>query len=182
MPPYDESNFSDKLLEIRRLTCKEPVAVMVERAKKLCASAGVAVVVCPAFKGVRASGACYWLGTGSPVIQLSLRYKTEEQLWFSLFHEAGHVVDGHKKGFIDGDDYDDGSEMEERANTFARDLLLPPDPHEVFVRKGDFSATAVSEYARASGVAPGIVVGRLQRDGLLDYDRLSQFRRPLEWM
>jgi hypothetical protein len=32
------------------------------------------------------------LSPGKALIQLSLRYKTNDHLWFSLFHEAGHVL------------------------------------------------------------------------------------------
>ncbi len=33
---------------------------------------------------------------------LSLRYKTNDQLWFSLFHEAGHILrHGKKKIFLE---------------------------------------------------------------------------------
>lgn len=38
------------------------------------------------------------------VIQLSLRHKTDDHLWFSFFHEAGHVLlHSKKETFITGD-------------------------------------------------------------------------------
>ncbi|MEM9615009.1 MAG: HigA family addiction module antitoxin [Actinomycetota bacterium] len=181
LEPYDKAGFKRTLEKVRTLTRKQPLALMMQRTKKLCAAEGVAFVVCPTFKGVRASGASYWVGTNSPVLQLSLRYKSEEQLWFSFFHEAGHIVEGHKKGFIDGEisQTDDEDEMERQANRFARDLLLPPRELASFIEAGDLSAAAVQAFAKTLGVSPGIVVGRLQHDGHLDYNQLAQFRRPI---
>ncbi len=57
-----------------------------------CAAVGVAVVLVPELPGTRVSGATRWLTPGKALIQLSLRYKSDDQLWFTFFHEAAHVL------------------------------------------------------------------------------------------
>jgi HTH-type transcriptional regulator/antitoxin HigA len=42
---------------------------------------------------------------------------------------------------------------------------------------GDFGHAAVAEFAQRIGVAPGIVVGRLQHEGLIPYNRLNRLKR-----
>jgi len=37
-------------------------------------------------------GATQRLTPTKALIQLSLRYKTGDQLWFTFFHEAGHIL------------------------------------------------------------------------------------------
>ncbi|MBK6514442.1 MAG: hypothetical protein IPG04_10075 [Polyangiaceae bacterium] len=47
------------------------------------------------------SGLARWLHKDQALIQLSLRHKTADHLWFS-FHEAGHILlHGKKTIFID---------------------------------------------------------------------------------
>ena len=49
------------------------------------------------------SGATRWVGSDKAIIQLSLRYKTNDHLWFTFFHEAGHILlHGKKELFIEG--------------------------------------------------------------------------------
>ena len=38
------------------------------------------------------SGATRWLTPEKALIQLSLRHKSDDQLWFTFFHETGHVL------------------------------------------------------------------------------------------
>lgn len=45
--------------------------------------AGVAVVIVPPLPGVRAYGATRWLHSTKALIQMSLRGKTDDHLWFT---------------------------------------------------------------------------------------------------
>ena len=94
--PYDHERFLDALDEIRPLTRLEPSDWQPEVAR-LCAAAGVAVVIVPHFSEARENGATQWISPTKAIIQLSLRYKWEDIFWFSFFHEAGHVVLHRKK-------------------------------------------------------------------------------------
>jgi len=122
--PYAAAKFRNALSEIRKLTTQPPEIFQPEIIR-LCAECGVAVVFVPELPKIRACGATWWLNPGKAVIQLSLRYKSDDQLWFSFFHEAGHIIlHGKKDVFIEGDNQ--GSDKEDEADRFASDILIPP--------------------------------------------------------
>jgi HTH-type transcriptional regulator/antitoxin HigA len=68
-------------------------------------------------------------------------------------------------------------DFEVQADRFARDTLIPPSEYRAFVSMGDFGHAAVREFANRIGVAPGIVVGRLQHETLIAYRRLNGLKR-----
>lgn len=138
------------------------------RLVSLCASRGVAVVFIPHLPKSYVCGAAYWLGDKA-VIQLSLRFRTNDHLWFSFFHELGHILlHGKKETFLD-DFKGDGNDREREANEFASKTLIP-DAHYERLKALDYRREGVVEnFAAEIGIAPGIVVGRLQHDKLLTY-------------
>jgi addiction module HigA family antidote len=182
-PPFDARRFRQVLDEIRPLTRREPFDQIFKRVKALCAEAGVVVVLIPELTGTHLSGATRWIGSKA-VIQLSLRHKTDDQFWFTFFHEAGHVLSGtRRRDFVDAADSgqaekDDADEQ--AANEFARDALLPPDDYRSFVAAGDFSRTAIRALAEQQHVAAGIVVGRLQRDKHLLPSQLRDVKKSIQ--
>ena len=175
--PYDKDEFKDALLEIRDLTAEYPEVFELEM-KELAATAGVAVVFVPEIKKCPTSGVARWLMPDKALIQLSLRHKTDDHFWFSFFHEAGHILnDAKKEVFID-----DGNEeeyREERANRFAANFLIPTsDATQLPFLK---SKAAVRRFAESIGIAPGIVVGRLQKEGLIPYTHMNDLKRRFDW-
>jgi HTH-type transcriptional regulator/antitoxin HigA len=181
-PPFDARRFRQVLTEIRILSRREPFDQIFKRVKALCASAGVIVVVTPELSGTHLSGATRWLGSKA-VIQLSIRYKTDDQLWFTFFHEAGHLLSGsRRRDFVDGADKvapDERDADEDAANNFARDVLIAHDDYLAFVEAGDFSRTAVRTFAKNQEIAPGVVVGRLQRDHHLLPSQLNDIKKSI---
>jgi Zn-dependent peptidase ImmA (M78 family) len=142
----------------------------------------VAVVFVPELPKTRVSGATQWLNKDKALIQLSLRHKTNDHLWFTFFHEAGHILlHGKKDVFVDTVTGNDG-EKEDEANTFAGDFLLPKRSYKEFAdRHFKFSPTVINQFADDIGIAPGIVAGRLQHDGLLRYDACNDLKEKYEW-
>jgi len=134
--PYD-NRFRNLLPELRSLTLSDPrdySRQLVER----CAAVGVAVVFVPELPGTRLCGAAQWLSGEKALIQLSLRYKTEDSLWFSFFHEAGHVVlHGRRDVFVDFLGADEDA-RETEANQFAASMLIPPADFRRFVARRQF--------------------------------------------
>lgn len=167
--PFDAAALRRALPALRGLTREPDPRVFVPDLVRRCAAAGVAVVFVPEITGARCSGASRWLG-GRPVVQLSLRHRTDDHLWFTLFHELGHVMlHGRKAAFVD-----DGSPVdperagkEDEANRFAADVLIPSRYNaELPTLK---SLAAMRAFAERIGVSPGVVVGRLQNEGLVGY-------------
>jgi addiction module HigA family antidote len=181
-PPFDALRFRQALDEIRPLTRKEPFAQIFERVKVMCAEAGVVVVLTPELAGTHLSGAARWLGSKA-MIQMSVRYKADDQFWFTFFHEAGHLLSGpRRRDFLDGADSLSsaaGDVEEAAADGFARDVLLPPSDYKVFVNAGNFSRTAVRSFAKQIQVAAGIVAGRLERDDLIGPSQLRDLKKSI---
>ncbi|MGI6303389.1 MAG: HigA family addiction module antitoxin [Verrucomicrobiota bacterium] len=162
--PFDRRKFMSILDAIRDLTREAP-DVFVPRLEELCSSAGVAVVFLPELPKTGVYGATRWLNDKA-VIQLSLRYKSNDHLWFTFFHEAGHILKhGRKDVYIEGKGLD--GEKEEEANAFARDKLIPPAQLRRLLEGGRPTLAAIERFAEGIGIAPGIVVGRLQHENVL---------------
>jgi HTH-type transcriptional regulator/antitoxin HigA len=170
--PYSASAFRKVLREIRSLTADGDPNDIVD----LCATAGVVVVFVSEVKGCRISGAAWWTSPSRAVIALSDRYKKDDRFWFSFFHEAAHILlHSKKETFVDDDSDDDV--IEEEANTFAADFLVPPDYKPRLYRlTNDSEAVA---FAQDIGVAPGIVVGRLQHDEKWGWEKGNKLKRGL---
>lgn len=129
---YDHIKFQQALHEIRSLTREENPQIFVVKAVDICASAGVAVVFVPEPPNTYVCGATRWIG-GNPIIQLSLRYKTNDHLWFAFFHEAGHIIKHGRKEFFIEFVNKSTEEKEKEADLFASDQLIPPNLFRRFI-------------------------------------------------
>lgn len=189
-PPgrYNVDRFRLELNAIRPLTNADMPGAA-EEMQQRCASAGVVVALVEELPKARVCGATRWLSPDLALIQLSLYYHRDDQFWFSFFHEAAHVL-LHGKRSIFVEPAQSGSKQgigsgtraeEEEANTFAANILIPPSAWDGFVGGSDFEESAISAFAAELEIAPGIVVGRLQREGLLPYNRGTSLFRKLIW-
>lgn len=179
--PFDKESFTRALHRIRRLT-RHPVRQFETEAVEHCAASGVALVFVPQIKRCRASGATRWLSPSKALLQLSLRYRWEDQLWFSFFHESGHLLlHGKREVFVDDEKGDEGVDYEEEADRFAANLLIPPEHVEEYktlsLRRNQ---ARIKAFAKKLGISPAIVVGRLQRE-TGDYQYGNSLRRRFEF-
>ncbi len=178
--PFEKSKFIAALKNIRTLTDCDP-EIFQPRMEKLCRKSGVAVVFVSEFPGTHLSGATRWLNKGKALIMLSLRHKTDDHMWFTFFHEAAHVLlHGKKKLFLDDVKTMKGG-MEDEANRFAANTLIPEEEYKTFVsRRSRFYKRDISAFARRLNIAPGIVVGRLQHEGKILYNWHNDLKRKFE--
>lgn len=175
--PFERGKFKAALDQIRGLTVEQP-EVFVSKMKTLCESAGVAVVLVPEITNASVSGATRWLTSEKAMIQLSLRYKTNDQFWFTFFHEAGHILQvGKKETFIDLN-HEKGP-AEDEADGFAANHLIPSN--RAGELKGLKIEQAVKSFAKSIGIAPGIVVGRLQHEKIIRYDQFNGLKIRYQW-
>jgi HTH-type transcriptional regulator/antitoxin HigA len=92
-------------------------------------------------------------------------------MWFTFFHEAAHILlhfGDNKQVFLDAPvGLQCSSEQEREADEWAANFLIPPSERQrlrYLVEPGDVQA-----FAEEIGVHPGIVVGRMQQEGLVDH-------------
>jgi HTH-type transcriptional regulator/antitoxin HigA len=180
---FDSERLHEALQEIRALTRLEPGEWQPELVR-VCAAAGVAVVIIDTFHGARANGATRWLSPTKALIQMSLRHRWEDIFWFSFFHEAAHILLHRKKHiFLEGLELSseepndrESQTWEEEADRFAARVLIPPERDSELRR---LTLTDIPEFAEQLGIAPGIVVGRLQHDRLIPNHRGNELRHRL---
>ena len=181
---YDPDRFQIALHEMRGLT-NEPPELFVGKVVRVCAQAGVAVVFVPEIPGTRTCGATRWLNPTKALIMLSLRYKTDDQHWFTFFHEVAHIVlHGKREVFLEDDDEvsDDVRAKEEEADRYAADFLIPAEELRRFHSRGaHYSHEDILGFAQRLGIAPGIVVGRLQHDGIVPRQNFNGLKRHFDW-
>jgi HTH-type transcriptional regulator / antitoxin HigA len=186
---FDEHKLRSSLGDLRRVTQKKIGEALTE-AQQICWSAGVAFVVVGELPGTRISGCARWLNDKHAMVGLTLRYKTDDQFWFTFFHEVGHILLHRERELfvIDnaademGDDVVDPNmaKYEEEADRFACDTLIPPAALAEFVRRKKFASEDIYAFAESIGIGPGIVVGRLQHDGVLKWHQGNSFKQELK--
>jgi len=178
--PYDKTVFKNTLPELRALSNQTDPEHFLPRLVEICAQAGVAVVFEPAPPGCPISGATKWLSPTKALLMLSLRHKSNDHLWFSFFHEVGHLLlHGKKLVFIDMEKMLT-DEHEDEANRFARDVLIPPALSMRLLQMTPSRAEVIA-FAKQAQIAPGIVVGRLQNEGLLRWNQLNYLKVLYHW-
>lgn len=180
---FNKVRFEAVLADVRGLTRERDPHKFLPALQRLCSLAGVAVVLAPAPAGCPVSGATKWLGANKALILLSLRGKTDDKLWFTFFHEAGHLLKhGKSLTFLDilGEDGLNTAE-EAEADAFARDVLIPAADYRLLTTQSRISATNVRACAQTLGVSPGIVVGRLQYDRRLPWTHLNDLKVKYVW-
>lgn len=178
---YRESAFREALRRVRELTCS-PVGEALEEARRVLNEAGVSLALVKPLPKVRVSGAAWWLTPNRPILALSARHLRDDHLWFSFFHEAAHILLHSKKTvFIDGTD-GVSDKIDSEADTWAAGFLIPRAAWRPFITASTFNALGISEFAKEQGIPPGIVVGRLQHEGLVPWrSRLNSLKVKLEW-
>lgn len=173
VPAFDRSGLEALIPQLRALTRQEP-QVAIEETVRALREVGVVLCFIPAVPGLGIHGATRWVNR-HPVIQLSLLWKSDDQLWFTLFHELGHVLmHGDKDLYLNGEH----TAAEKEANTYASDVLIPPAFEHRLPRTRDIAA--VRELADELGIAPSIVLGRVHRE-TKDYGWGHGLKRKLEF-
>ncbi len=167
--PFHRATLEKTIGKIRAMTDQPPEQFQKALHKHL-SSSGVALVFCQHLPSTGIHGATFWMGPDKAVVMMTNRYKWADIFWFSLFHELGHVLlHGRSRVVLEGEDGDPHHiKRENQANRYAADTLIPADAYKVFIDNGSYYPEDMQDFAHRLGVAPGIVVGRLQNDGILE--------------
>jgi hypothetical protein len=178
---FDPTELRTTLAKVRHLTTQDP-EVFVPAVVDLCRRVGVAVVFVKQLPRTRTSGAARWLTATKAMIQLSLRYKWNDQIWFTFFHEAAHLLlHGKRLIFLD-EDKPGSSTVEKEANEFAAQTLISEEEIQRFLSlSGRITKAQIRTFSYELGIAPGIVVGRLQHDKRLPYRQCNDLKVQYDW-
>jgi HTH-type transcriptional regulator / antitoxin HigA len=136
------------------------------RAREMLLEHGIVLVIERQITGMKVDGAAF-LVDGVPVIGMTLLRDTVDNFWFTLLHEIAHVVlhyrTGLSAGFFDDDvTATEVDGLEEEANAFAGNLLLPDEIWTRSPARIAKTAEPVERLAQQLGIHPAIVFGRIR--------------------
>lgn len=178
LPNYNEAKFKRNLELIRQLTNLSALEFEPQLRHYL-HEAGVSLALVPALPRTHVSGVARWLNPHSPMIQLSLYGKSNDKFWFTFFHEAAHILlHSHEKKSVFLDDPSKtgaNTQEEDEANAWSRNTLIPNSYLARFsqIKK---SKTEVNNFAKEIGIHPGIVVGRLQHEKIIEISWMNDLK------
>jgi len=179
---YNRTNFMKALRKIRGLTTLCPNEFQ-PKLIDICRLCGVVVAFIPEFPKT-ASGATRWITPSKALIQLSLKYKTNDHFWFTFFHEAAHIL-FHQKRPIFIEDGNASNAHEQEADDFATEWLIPSNEYYAFIdqcRSSRISKHSIKSFAEKIGIAPGIIVGRLQHNKKILHSHCNDLKISYNWI
>lgn len=159
----------------KEMTMQQPSEFFPEM-QRLCAECGVVLLLVPYLPKTYICGATIWKNDKA-ILALSDMGKRADGFWFTLFHELAHLINhSSKESHISYDN----SDKEDEADLEARNYLISEEQFKHFTDNYDYKAKHnIIKYSNEIGVAPFVLLGRLQYEGLLDYryhrDLLSSF-------
>jgi HTH-type transcriptional regulator/antitoxin HigA len=177
--PWNSRNLQDRLGEIRKLSKVRRPDLFLPRLKAICAEAGVAVVAKRAPEGCPASGASRIVAPNKAMILLSFRGLSDDQFWFTVFHEIGHLLLHSDRTFVDSD-MDGVNEFEREANEFALRCIIPEQSTEEFEQLMPAKEDVI-RFSVKLGVSPGLIVGQMQYRKMIRQDQLNYLKRRWKW-
>lgn len=175
----DIEKLKEKIPEIKSLMFLNPKEMQKQLEKKL-AECGIAFKIVKHFKGAPVQGFIKRTDNGRLVLCMPIRNSFADIFWFTLFHEIAHVIHGDAKvKFFDFESI--STEIEVRADKFARNSLIRLAEYKKFLEKEDYSLKAVKDFSKKCEVETFIVFGRLMKDEVLDWGTYSEERVKYKW-
>jgi HTH-type transcriptional regulator / antitoxin HigA len=162
-PRYDGGKFEKAVKEISERTAD--YEGFVDSAFSSFRKAGVVLTVLPNIPGSKLRGACKKVGK-KVMLMVSNRNITADALSFTLMHEASHIL--NRDWGISMEDEKGRSETE--ADRYAENMLLPEEEYRAFFASRRYDRESILSFSQSLGRDPGIVVSRLQKDGVVRYD------------
>ena len=154
---------------IRKMTRQTPDEFF-NRLVSMLADCGVALVLLPHMKSSFLHGATFYDGK-KIVMGLTVRGRDADRFWFSLFHEIGHILDGHINKPCGPDAKD-----EKEADMFSAETLIPSKAMDDFFCGKHIDEMTICSFADEIEIDKGIVVGRLQKNNVIGFDRFNQLK------
>ncbi|MBF0543736.1 MAG: HigA family addiction module antidote protein [Candidatus Riflebacteria bacterium] len=148
--------------------------------------AGVLFLFLPHLEKTYTDGAALWV-ENNPVIVYTGRLDRNDNFWFTITHEIGHVLLHEKKlkqesPFLDVLDKDGAplTTEDQQADIFARERLRIPEILRAFSEKIRISKKQLLNFANIFNLHPGIIVGCLQYEKIISYSFFNQFKETVK--
>ncbi len=170
---YEEARLPQLIKKLRVL------AAYPEEVTKLTgvlAGFGIRFLIVEPLTGSTLDGATFWMGD-VPVIAMTARFDRNDNFWFTLFHELGHVVAKDAYSFDSfGNNTETGFQIgepaaEAAADYFAADTLVPVKELTSFIGRVAplYQETRIVQFSIRVKMHPGIILGQLHKRGEVSY-------------
>ena len=163
LPKYNKKKFENAVeFALTQTKNHEGFLPLVSRAFN---DAGVMLVVLPNLKNSGINGATKKVGSNI-MLMVNDRRHYADTFWFTMLHEAGHILKGDYGITVEG--------SEEGADEFAKNKLIPPEAFELFIEHNKiYNVYNIKEFADSINQDPGIVYGRLQKEGKIPFSETN---------
>lgn len=172
-PKYNEEKLNNSVEKIRNLVSK-PFLTVLDEIKSILNDCGISLVYEPHLPNTYVNGVAYKMTSDKAIIMISDRGKKDDILWFTLFHEIGHLLKHSKKEIFVDQDKDVKNDIELEADEYSRNVLINDKIFNEFVNSERYlSEREIKAFAKENNVSTGIVVGRLQKEELIGWDKYN---------
>lgn len=171
---FDKEKLKSSIESLKILTFEEQ-DIFHDKLVNILSKCGIAFVLVEKYPKTNVVGATQWDSNGQKaIIQLNLKGKRSDSLWFTLFHEIAHILMHESKDFhltIEEDKI-----LEDEADELACSLLIPHEEFLRFKRKGNFSIGEILKFSKQVSIHPSIVIGRLQHEKIIDWNMYNDYK------
>lgn len=171
--PFNEKKLLESIETFRAMTLQDP-KVFFPKLQELLSECGVALVVLPSLKNSNINGVTKWMNPEKVMVALNTRGAYNDKFWFSFFHELKHVLQKIKRRMVVGIE---GNLLEADADFYACEKLIPNDKLKEFK---NYTREGILKFSKSINIHPGIVVGRLQREKLIEYSMFNDLKVKYE--
>lgn len=179
-PEFDVKELRRSIPAMRFLMKEQPKDFF-QQLQTLCLKAGVILLFTPRLPKVPLSGSTRWINN-TPLIQLTARYKRNDNFWFTFFHELGHII-LHGKKYISLESINFAAvdpDKEEEAHQFAVLHTFSMEQEKELLQNYTITEQDIIDYAKKFNTHPAMIIGRLQHDGIIPYSVGRQFMQPID--
>ncbi len=172
-PKYNEEKLSNSVSEIRDLVSK-PFLSVLDEIKSILTDCGISLVYEPHLPNTYVNGVAYKMTSDKAIIMISDRGKKDDILWFTLFHEIGHLLKHSKKEIFVDQEKDEKNDIELEADEYSRNVLISDRIFNDFVNsKRYMTERGIKAFAKENNISTGIVVGRLQKEKYIGWNEFN---------
>lgn len=162
-------------LQIRELA-GNPFLSVFDDIGNMLSKCGVALVYEPCLPNTHVNGVAYKMTSDKALLMLSGRNKRDDSLWFTFFHEIGHLLKHSKKEIFIDYDTEDKDHIEIEADKYSREILIPDNEYKNFIEYNNYDEISILKFAEKLNVNPGIIVGRLQIDKKIGWNQYNHLK------
>lgn len=174
---FDKEKLKLKYDDIKK-TMFLPIDQMIEKLKEIFLDCGIVFEIVKHFTGAPVQGFIQ-KKDDKVILCMTIRQSFSDIFWFTLFHEIAHLVnEDFINQYVDYNFVE--SEVEKKADNFARNILINENDYKEFLQKGNIKYIDIKNFASSQNVLPGIVIGRLQND-MKDYTFLTKYKEQYKW-